>query len=136
MENNKVVVLRFLAMVFPCPHISWCKMSSPFRQNNNLVVFPFPFHIYIPLVNFWFIRRQGLWWKNANKPLLLWGVSESKVYLQLKQHHDFIITLPCSQFDMPVNQTPELTRLLFMHQNVINFTSKSCRAHRGLFLEV
>ena len=28
---------------------------SPFRGNNNVVVFPIPFHIFIPLANLWFI---------------------------------------------------------------------------------
>jgi hypothetical protein len=30
-----------------------------FRENNNVVVFPFPFHIFLPLANLWFIRSQG-----------------------------------------------------------------------------
>ena len=36
-----------------------CKISNPFRENNNLVVFPFPSHISMPLANVWFIRLQG-----------------------------------------------------------------------------
>ena len=30
-----------------------CKISSPFRENNN--VFPFPSHIFMPFANLWFI---------------------------------------------------------------------------------
>ena len=30
-----------------------------FRENNNVVVFPFPFHIFMPLANLWFFRLQG-----------------------------------------------------------------------------
>ena len=43
-------------MVFTCPLLSLCKISSPFRENKNMVVFPFPFHIFMPLANLWFIR--------------------------------------------------------------------------------
>ena len=35
------------------------KISSPFRENNNVVVFPYPFHILMPLVNLWLIHLQG-----------------------------------------------------------------------------
>jgi hypothetical protein len=42
--------------------------------------------------------------------------------------YDFIITFQSSQFDMPVNQTPKLTRRrkirVFMYEKVINFMSK------------
>jgi hypothetical protein len=31
---------------------------SPFRKNNNVVVFPIPFHIFMPLANLWLIRLQ------------------------------------------------------------------------------
>ena len=49
-----------ITMVFACPLLSWCKISSPFRENNNnVVVLPFPFHIFMTLVNLWFIRLQG-----------------------------------------------------------------------------
>ena len=32
---------------------------SPFRLNDNTVVFPFPFHIFMPLANLCSIRLQG-----------------------------------------------------------------------------
>ena len=48
-----------IAMVFICPLLSWCKISSSFRENSNVVVFKFPFHICMPLVNLWFIHLQG-----------------------------------------------------------------------------
>ena len=32
---------------------------SPFRENNNVVVFPILFHIFMPLANLWLIRLQG-----------------------------------------------------------------------------
>ena len=37
----------------------WCTISTLFRENNNLAVFPFPYHIFMPLANLWFIRLQG-----------------------------------------------------------------------------
>ena len=42
-----------------CTLLSWCEISNHFKENNNLVVFPFPFHIFMPLTNLWFIRLQG-----------------------------------------------------------------------------
>ena len=48
-----------ITMIFTCPLLSWCKISSPFRENSNVVVFPLPFHIFMPLTNMWFIRLQG-----------------------------------------------------------------------------
>ena len=44
-----------ITMIFICPLLPWCQISSPFRENNNVVVFPFFFHIIIPLANLWFI---------------------------------------------------------------------------------
>ena len=32
---------------------------SLFRENNNVVVFPIPFHIFMPYANRWLIRLQG-----------------------------------------------------------------------------
>ena len=32
---------------------------SLFRENNNVVVFPIPFHIFMPLANLWLIRLRG-----------------------------------------------------------------------------
>ena len=49
----------FITMVFTCHLFSWCKVSSPLRGNNNVVVFPFPFHVFMPLANLWFIHLQG-----------------------------------------------------------------------------
>ena len=46
-------------MVFTCPLLFWCRISSPFRENNNVVVFQFHFHILMPLAHLWFIRLQG-----------------------------------------------------------------------------
>jgi hypothetical protein len=40
-----------VTMVFICPLLSSCKMSSIFRENNNVVVFPFPLHMFMPLAN-------------------------------------------------------------------------------------
>jgi hypothetical protein len=48
-----------ITMVFTCPLLSLCTISSLFRENNNVVVFPFPFHIFMPLANMWFILLQG-----------------------------------------------------------------------------
>ena len=49
----------FILMVFTCSLLSWCNISSPIRENNNVVVFPFPSHIFIPLANLWLIRLKG-----------------------------------------------------------------------------
>jgi hypothetical protein len=34
-------------------------VKFPFRENSNTVVFSFPFHIFMPLANLWFISLQG-----------------------------------------------------------------------------
>ena len=44
-EEDAVEVFRYY--VFTCPLLSRCKISSPFRENNNVVVFLFPFHIFM-----------------------------------------------------------------------------------------
>ena len=45
-----------ITMVFICPLLSWYKISSPFRENDNIIVLlPFPFHIFAPMANLWFI---------------------------------------------------------------------------------
>ena len=38
--------------------LSWCSISSPFRENNNVVLFPFLFHNFMLLASLWFIRLQ------------------------------------------------------------------------------
>ena len=45
-----------ITIILPCP-LFLCKISSSFRENNNVVVFPFPFHIFMLLSNLWFILR-------------------------------------------------------------------------------
>ena len=44
-----------ITTVFSCLLLSWRKISSPFRENSNVVVFLFSFHIFMPLTNLWFI---------------------------------------------------------------------------------
>ena len=44
---------------FTCPLLSWCKISSPIKENNNVILFLFPFHIIMSLANLWFIHLQG-----------------------------------------------------------------------------
>ena len=39
--------------------LSSCKISSSFRENNNMIVFLFPFHIFMPFANLCLIRLQG-----------------------------------------------------------------------------
>ena len=34
-------------VVFTYPFLSRCKMLSTFRENNNVVAFPFPFHVFM-----------------------------------------------------------------------------------------
>ena len=48
-----------ITMVFPCPLLSWRAISSPFKENNNVVVFPFHYQIFMSLINLWFICLQG-----------------------------------------------------------------------------
>ena len=47
-------------MLLRCPLLSWRKISSPFRENINVIVFPFPFHVFMPLANLCFILNYGL----------------------------------------------------------------------------
>ena len=56
-EEDAVEVFRYYGFHFPL--LSCCTISSPFRENNNVVVFPFLFHIFLPLFYFWLIRLQG-----------------------------------------------------------------------------
>ena len=64
-KNYYCTVLRLFSIVSikicknTCPLRSWCKISSHFRENNNVVVFLFPSHIFMPLANLWFICFQG-----------------------------------------------------------------------------
>jgi hypothetical protein len=37
-----VLLKRSVTMIFTCPLLSWCKTTSPFRENNNVLVFLFP----------------------------------------------------------------------------------------------
>ena len=48
-----------ITMIFTCPLLSWCKIPSAFRENNDVLVFSIPFHIFMLLVNLWLIRLQG-----------------------------------------------------------------------------
>ena len=52
--QKRMLLMCSISMAFTCPLLSWCKISSPFKENNNVVVFPFPFHIFMPLANLWF----------------------------------------------------------------------------------
>jgi hypothetical protein len=49
-----------ITMIFTCSLLSWYKLSSRFRENSDVVVFPFPSHIFMPLAKMWFIRLQGI----------------------------------------------------------------------------
>jgi hypothetical protein len=48
---NRMFLLCSITLVFTCPLLSWCKISSLFRENINVVVFSFPLHILISLAN-------------------------------------------------------------------------------------
>ena len=56
-EENAVEVLH--ERVFTCLLLSWRKISSPFWEINNVVVFLFPFHIFKPLTSLWFVHFLG-----------------------------------------------------------------------------
>ena len=45
---KRILLKCFITLVFNIPLLTWCKISSPSRENNN-VVFPFLFHIFKPL---------------------------------------------------------------------------------------
>ena len=47
-----------ITMIFTCLLLSSCTISSLFGENNNVVVFPFPFHIFMPLTKLWFVCLQ------------------------------------------------------------------------------
>ena len=50
------MLLNFsITLMFTCPLLSCCKISSPFKENDNVAVFQFPFHIFVSLANLWFI---------------------------------------------------------------------------------
>ena len=57
--KKRMLLKCSITVVFTCPLILWCKISSPFSENTNAVVFPFPFHFlsisFMPLANSWFI---------------------------------------------------------------------------------
>ena len=36
--------------------LPWYKILSPFRKNNKVLSFPFPFQIFLPFVNLWLSR--------------------------------------------------------------------------------
>ena len=55
MEQDALEVFHYYGF-----HLYSSFLSSPFRENNNEEVFPFPSHIFMPLANLWFIRHQGL----------------------------------------------------------------------------
>ena len=44
--------------MFTCSLLFKSKIPSPFRENNNMVVFPFPFLIFMSLANLWLICLQ------------------------------------------------------------------------------
>ena len=46
-----------ITVVFTCPLLSWCRISSPFWENNN-ILFLFPFHIFMALSSLCFFRLQ------------------------------------------------------------------------------
>ena len=53
------MLLKFsITMVFTNALLSTCTMSSLFRENNNVVVLPFPFPIFMLLENLWFIPSK------------------------------------------------------------------------------
>ena len=56
---KKMLLQCSITMVFTYPLLSWCKISSLFKENNNMLVFPFTFYIFMPLANLCFIRLQG-----------------------------------------------------------------------------
>ena len=57
---RRMLLKGSIIMAFTCPLLSWCKSSSPFRENNNVIVFPFPFHIFRQLANLRFTRSCAL----------------------------------------------------------------------------
>jgi hypothetical protein len=56
-EENSVEVFHLYGVQLSTS--SFIEISSPYEENNTVVVFLFPFHISIPLPDFWFIRLQG-----------------------------------------------------------------------------
>ena len=56
---KRMLLKCFITMVFTCPLLSCCTISSPLRENNNVEVSLFPFHIFMLLAKLWFIHIQG-----------------------------------------------------------------------------
>ena len=55
---KKMLLKCSITMGFTCPLLSSCQISSYFRENNNVAVFQFPFHILMTLACLWFILLQ------------------------------------------------------------------------------
>jgi hypothetical protein len=53
---KRLSLKRSLTIVSTFSLLSWCKISL---QGNNVAVYPFLLHIFMPLANLWFIRLQG-----------------------------------------------------------------------------
>ena len=79
----KRILLKYsIIMVFTCPLLSWSKISSHFRENNNVIVFPFPFHISMSLAKLRFISLQGSF--PILKPISAHLTSEKAHFLPLE----------------------------------------------------
>ena len=72
---KRMALKCYTTMVLTSPFDSWCKMSSAFRENNIVVVFPFPFYIFMPLPNLWFIRLQGYVVSHPKDKKLSWSLA-------------------------------------------------------------
>ena len=76
-----------ITMIFTCSLLSLCTISSLFREYNNVVVLPFPFHIFMPLANLRFIlhpKGKKLLLPLPAHPLLLFKKDAGSV-LMLKE---------------------------------------------------
>ena len=57
-EDNAVEVFHHYDVHFFLLFLD-VKFVKSFQGKNNVVVFQFPFHIFMPLINLWFISLQG-----------------------------------------------------------------------------
>ena len=90
-------------MGFICSHLSWCKISSPFSENNNIIVFPFTFHIFVPF-KLWFIRLRGYFpiLRTRNYPKLYPLIRPPRRPLALGRGRILILELFRSPFTLAV----------------------------------
>ena len=55
-KNSFICGLVYFRNILPQEELSFL---FPFSENNNVLIFPFPFQVFMSLVNLWLIRLHG-----------------------------------------------------------------------------